>query len=235
MPVDIKICGFTEVSEVGFLADARRMFKVAGDRKDQNGCVRYAGIVMFCEKSKRNVTPEKAAKIIRAIRKLEEEGIFISITAVTVSPDIKQVSIIEELGFDIIQIHGELKKEVLDALSIPVFRAYNIESGDEFREEILNTENGRKISGIVLDAKEPGSGSSFDWNLAGKFDRKGKLLILAGGLNETNVSEAVRIVRPDVVDVSTGVEYKDGTRPGKDPERIREFTDAVINSDAEII
>ena len=230
MPVDIKICGLTDASEVEFLAEARRLFEAADVSEEKSGCVRYAGIVMFCEKSKRNVTPERAAEIIGAIRELENAGIYISITAVTVSPDIEQVRIIESLGFDIIQIHGELKKEVLDVLSIPVFRAYNIESGEEFQEEILNSENGRKISGIVLDAKAPGSGSSFDWNLAGKFDRNGKLLILAGGLNEENVAEAIRIVRPDVVDVSTGVEYKDGVRPGKDPERIRMFTKAVIYS-----
>jgi len=55
-----------------------------------------------------------------------------------------------------------------------------------------------------------------------------KLLLLAGGLNAANVAEAVRTVKPDGVDVSSGVEYENGR--GKDPQKIEEFVAAVMNA-----
>ncbi len=65
--------------------------------------------------------------------------------------------------------------------------------------------------GILLDSKIKGfyggSGVKFDWNLVK--DVKDNLkckIILAGGINPDNVLKAVEAVRPDVIDVSSGVE-----------------------------
>ena len=68
----------------------------------------------------------------------------------------------------------------------------------------------RKITGIVIDSKNFGSGEAFDWQcnkdkLEGKAF-KDKTFILAGGLNSDNVNEAISILHPDIVDVSSGVE-----------------------------
>jgi phosphoribosylanthranilate isomerase len=72
---------------------------------------------------------------------------------------------------------------------------------------------------ILLDAATPGSGQLFDWSLAGEVP-EGKRLILAGGLDPENVTEAVQAVEPWGVDVSTGVERSPGK---KDPLKVKRF------------
>lgn len=211
MDTKIKICGLTNPAEVEFLADHN---------------VKYAGIVMFYEKSKRNNSPETAKPIISALNELKKSGIIIEKVAVTVSPTLDQLQIIEKLGFDIIQIHGELKEEVVANANIPIFRAYNL-SSDLLSEDLINQS---KIKGILFDGKVPGGGKVFDWSLLKKFDKKDKLIILAGGLDESNVAYGIKEVSPDIVDVSSGVEYLEDARIGKDPERIKAFINAVVQT-----
>jgi phosphoribosylanthranilate isomerase len=85
--------------------------------------------------------------------------------------------------------------------------------------------------GVVLDAKAPGglggSGIRLPWKELGntlRSRRKGLRVILAGGLNPENVTEAISLIEPDVVDVSSGVESAPGI---KDHQRMRAFRDAV--------
>ena len=81
---------------------------------------------------------------------------------------------------------------------------------------------------ILLDARVPGgppggTGARFDWALAGRLAQE-RVLLLAGGLTPANVAEAVRRVRPHMVDVASGVE----TAPGvKDAEAMRAFVRAA--------
>ena len=81
------------------------------------------------------------------------------------------------------------------------------------------------IAGYVFDAQTPGSGKAFDWSLVQQIPRDEKLFILAGGLHPGNVAKAIQNMNPDVVDVSSGVEYDD--RPGKDPEKVQAFVCAA--------
>jgi len=211
MDTKIKICGLTNPAEVELIADRN---------------VKYAGIVMFYEKSRRNNSPETAIPIISALKELEKSGIIIEKVAVTVSPTLEQLKIIQKLGFDIIQIHGELKDEVVSNAIIPIFRAYNL-SSDLVIENLINEP---KIKGILFDGKVPGGGKKFDWSLVKKFDKKDKLIILAGGLDASNVTDGIKEVSPDIVDVSSGVEYLDEGKVGKDPERIKAFINAVVQT-----
>ena len=80
---------------------------------------------------------------------------------------------------------------------------------------------------IMLDAKEPGSGTVFDWRLAETVPR-GVRLLLAGGLNIDNVQNAIDKVRPWGVDVATGVESSPGR---KDPKKLRMFIEAAKAGD----
>ena len=74
---------------------------------------------------------------------------------------------------------------------------------------------------ILLDAPDPGSGKVFDWNLAG--DAPGSMkLILAGGLDPSNVAAAIREVEPWGVDVASGVEREPGR---KDPIKLMRFVE----------
>ena len=76
---------------------------------------------------------------------------------------------------------------------------------------------------FVYEGRRSGQGETVDWNLAATLARRGKM-ILAGGLDASNVADAIRIARPFGVDVSSAVESAPGR---KDPEKIREFIDAV--------
>jgi phosphoribosylanthranilate isomerase len=72
---------------------------------------------------------------------------------------------------------------------------------------------------VLLDAPSPGSGKLFDWRLASEMP-DGLRLILAGGLDPDNVADAIQIVEPWGVDVSSGVEASPGR---KDPTKVRRF------------
>ena len=110
-----------------------------------------------------------------------------------------------------------------------VHKIHVAENGDLF----LETHGFRPgvISGILLDSstsEQPGgSGETFDWERvqpwAGVINSITKLII-AGGLRPSNVQEAIHILHPWGVDVSTGVEREPGK---KDPQKVRAFIQAV--------
>lgn len=198
----IKICGLTDVREAEYLNENR---------------VDYAGIVLFCEKSRRNRSIESAKLILKALSP------DIKRVAVMVSPTAQQVRQAAEAGFDHVQIHGEIKPGALDVL--PVFKAFNVKD----MGELPFYQSCPQIVGYVFDGCEPGSGKIFDWNLLKRLPRDGKLFILAGGLCAENVAEALTFVEPDGVDVSSGVERPDGS--GKDAARIKAFVERVRNAE----
>jgi phosphoribosylanthranilate isomerase len=84
----------------------------------------------------------------------------------------------------------------------------------------------------LLDAHDParrgGTGRAVDWEIAAEVSRA-RRIILAGGLEASNVRDAVARVRPFAVDVSSGVEREPGI---KDPGRLRAFVDSVAEADA---
>jgi phosphoribosylanthranilate isomerase len=194
----IKICGLTQPEEAAYLNKNK---------------VDFAGFVMFCPKSKRNVSVEQAAEIMK---KLSPD---IKKVAVVVAPTEEQMKLIEAAGFDYIQIHGKVADELISGSSLPVLKAFNVSDIEEFQhyKELDN------IAGYVFDAGEPGSGKVFDWDMLKDIERDDRLFVLAGGLTPANVAQAIAYVRPDAVDVSSGVEYDD--KPGKDPEKVDGFVD----------
>lgn len=216
----VKICGLTTPEDIACVND------FGAD---------YAGFVLFFPKSKRNLSIETARHL------LEKLAPDILPVAVTVSPTLEQVKQIEETGFQILQVHGTLTDEIVYTCRIPIFRALNIPdcaslaSAPEAIHYFCDTETGTpsiavppSITGVVLDGAIPGNGKGFDWQLSKDFIArldKHLTIILAGGLHAGNVQEAMEILHPDVVDVSSGVEHISGTH--KDPEKIREFINTV--------
>lgn len=192
----VKVCGLTDTVEADYLNKNK---------------VDFAGFVLFFPKSKRNISIEKAEQIMA---ELDEN---IKKVAVIVSPDESEIQQINGSGFDYVQIHGEIKDRLLEQISKPVFKAFNIKD----IKNIHKYQNNAKIVGYVFDSAVPGSGKVFDWSILNDIKRDAKTFILAGGLNDSNVREAVKLVNPDVVDVSSGVEYDSGR--GKDPEKIKQF------------
>ena len=163
----------------------------------------FAGFVMFFEKSHRNISPEKAQKLLSALDP------NIKSVAVTVSPTEEQLEQIHTLGFDYVQIHGKISEKLLSECKTPVIRAINV-SG--------NLDN---VKRILFDSAVPGSGKSFDWSMLEKLPKNPKMLFLAGGLTADNVAKAVAQLRPFAVDVSSGVELAD--KSGKDYQLVQAF------------
>lgn len=210
MSTQIKICGITSVEEAEYLNEAK---------------VDYAGFVFF-EKSKRNVTIEQAERIIHTL------DASIGKVAVTVEPDSRLVEQIEDAGFSILQIHGDVKEQILVQTHLPIWKSFNLTDLSNAREQMnrLHLQED-KIEGYLLDAPSYGSGHTFSWETFQEnseaeellLQLKRKKLILAGGLNEQNVGRGIQIFAPDVVDVSSGVEGQ----KGKEQIKINEFVRKV--------
>lgn len=178
----------------------------------------FAGFVMFFEKSHRNISVQTAQELLALLDK------NIKSVAVTVSPTEEQLEQIYDLGFDYVQIHGNITDEVLKNCKTPIIRAINV-SGIESIGDIENLDN---VKGILFDSAVPGSGKSFDWSMLEKLPKNQKMLFLAGGLTADNVAKAVAQLRPFAVDVSSGVELAD--KSGKDFELVRTFIENARNS-----
>lgn len=137
--------------------------------------------------------------------------------------------IIRESGIDIIQFSGDESPDLLDAVSVPVWKALRFGAGTTLDAASRTIEPwlspATPAVAILIDAALPGqyggTGHRADWDLAARLAERYPV-ILAGGLTPDNVAAAVAQVRPMGVDVSSGVEV-DGT---KDPARIESFIDA---------
>ena len=207
--MEIKICGITKKYEID---------KLISETVD------YAGFVVNYPKSKRNNTISAAKELLNYVKELNEaqDGYSLKTVAVTVSPTLDEIKEIEAAGFDIIQIHGNMDEMLLHQINIPVFRAFNVDDKSD-----ISYINDRKIEAILLDAKIPGQGETFDWEKYTGFEAKDKKFILAGGLNASNVKAGIEKMNPDVVDCSSGVEYEDKSIPGKDVNKIEQFVKEV--------
>lgn len=201
---EIKICGLTCKEDIDIINE----FPIT-----------YAGFVLYVPKSKRNLTLEQAQQLKAGLKE------SVKTVAVTVSPTKEQVELIQEAGFDVIQIHGSLHREVEQYVKIPVFRAINVETEEDIQKVMKEASN--KISYFVFDGRTPGGGETFDWGMLKKTVDNTTKIMLAGGLTEKNVGEAIRLLHPGIVDVSSGVEKETGK--GKDKEKIARFVKAVFN------
>jgi phosphoribosylanthranilate isomerase len=169
--------------------------------------------------SSRKVSTEEAAAIARGLPGgVLKVGVFVD------SPREGLRRAAEECPLDVLQLHGSETPDAVAGLGPRVWKAVRVGPGFS-ADEALRFEG--RVDGILLDTRAEvpgGSGTSFDWDLAGEVRRGASFLILAGGLTPENVGEAIDKVKPDMVDVSTGVE----ARPGrKDPGKVRAFMEAV--------
>ena len=136
--------------------------------------------------------------------------------------------VINSVSLDVLQFHGSETEQECCVFGLPWLKAVamkNAESAKQAESEYPGA------MGLLLDShatgKRGGSGKVFDWSLSRPI---AKPIWLAGGLNSANVAQAIHIVRPFAVDVSSGVEVEPGI---KDASRIRAFIEAVREVDNE--
>ncbi len=208
--VRVKICGITKLEDLHVAVEA------GADA---------LGFIVDVPQSPRNLSIDEAKRLMK------ETPILIKRVAVTVFRDVDQIlRIYDELKPDAIQVHGGslAGKQMHKILGhIPIIRAINIVSREDLKRALIEAEF---FDAILADSHVPGkyggTGITHDWILSRKLREmiRPKPLILAGGLKPENVREAILLVKPFAVDVSSGVERKPGI---KDRDKIISFIKEV--------
>ncbi len=208
MKTRIKICGLTREEDVDAAVAAGA---------DAIGFV-------FYPPSPRYVTPRRAAELARRIPPfIDVVGLFVN-----ASPEQVRASC-AALPINILQFHGDEDAAYCRQFSRPWLRAARVRPGLDLVEFARSFSDAR---GLLLDAFVEGYGGGghvFDWTLIPP-DLPG-FLVLSGGLTAENVGEAIERVRPQAVDVSSGVEMSKGI---KDHDKIAAFVAAVRKADESI-
>ncbi len=202
----VKICGITSVE------DAQAAVAAGADA---------IGLV-FHRGSPRYVSVENAARIVASLPP------FVTPVALFVDPDRELVeSTIERTGVAMLQFHGEELPAECSGFGRPWIKAGRVRAGFDM---LAFAEQYRDASGLLLDAWSAdapgGTGQTFDWSRVPP--QLARRMILAGGLHDGNVGEAIRALRPYAVDVSSGVEASPGR---KDGARIEAFMRVVRSSE----
>jgi len=136
--------------------------------------------------------------------------------------------LVTEVGLDIVQLSGLENASTAALIEAPTWKAIHVPAivhSDTERQSVIQDIHpfvGLAMA-ILLDTKDAsargGTGRSFDWSIAKSLSDNVLPIILAGGLNPENISEAVATVQPFIVDVSSGVE----SGGKKDLNKIRNF------------
>jgi phosphoribosylanthranilate isomerase len=134
------------------------------------------------------------------------------------------------VGLTAVQLCGAESPQFCSAVSVPVIKVLAV--GTDFDFESAEPFRGHAAA-LLLDTyvagKAGGTSQTFDWQQAGEAPEWAPCFV-AGGLDPDNVAEAIRVLRPFAVDVSSGVEASPGI---KDPRKIAAFCAAVRAADAE--
>lgn len=185
----------------------------------------YVGAV-FAE-SARRVTAEQARSLFDGVSGTRRVGVFGPESADAIAWTA------ERAGLDVVQLHGDQTPE--EAMAVKELTGLETWVAIRIGNELMIPNLDAMISSADAmlfdtwaDASLGGTGRAFDWELlTNLLDRQRQArprIVLAGGLTPDLVPRAIAAVRPDVVDVSSGVE----TRPGvKDHDRMRAFAAAV--------
>ena len=198
----VKICGITNQQDV--LAATQ--------------CGAAALGFIFYPSSPRYIKPDNVKKIIRAVPDhVVKVGVFVN----EKPEEIKRV--MEYCALDMIQLHGDETPEYCRQFpEFLIVKAMELKTDDDIHRAL-----DYDVSAILVDARDAGlyggTGKQSNWDLACRLQNK-RHLILSGGLNEENVSEALRTVAPAALDINSGVEVSPGK---KDHRKILQLFDVI--------
>lgn len=210
---DVKFCGLTRPQDTMVALEL---------------AARYAGVILA--EGPRLVTEAQAREVFEPLRGTDigRVGVFGAGSADQIARRAHACRV------DVVQLHGGATPESVDALRAlfggGIWVVLRLEPGASMPADATRVASA--ADALVLDAKVGdrlgGTGVALDWASLGPdvrtLQRAGTRVVLAGGLRDSNVGEAIRLVRPDVVDVSSGVEAAPGI---KDHDRMRAFADAA--------
>jgi phosphoribosylanthranilate isomerase len=192
--VRVKICGITNLmdamSSVGAGCDA-------------------IGFV-FYKKSPRYIAPEKARKIVRELPKqVIKVGVFVN----SKEKEIKDIA--KSCSLDILQFHGSESSEFCNKFKdYKIIKAFRVKNSVDLKE-ISKYKVFAYLFDTFVKSRAGGTGREFDWKLVRHLDSLKRPIFLSGGLTAKNVKQALNIVKPRWVDVSSSVEVSLGKKDNK--------------------
>ena len=196
----VKICGLMEREHVQVAVDAG---------------VDAIGFVFA--PSRRQVTISEARELAREIPPgVLKIGVFVN-----ASPEELEQAY-REVPLDLVQYHGDESADFIEKMGLPAIKVLSVHNEEDVRRAREYEADYFLFDTPGTDFKG-GSGQTFDWELMKACGVQQDTIILAGGLNVENVGEAIRRVKPFMVDVSSGVERM----KRKDESLIRAFIGAV--------
>ncbi len=200
----IKICGITNLKDAS---------AAVGAGADALGFV-------FYPKSPRYIAPQKAAAIIRQLPKqVAGVGVFVNAGEKTIK-DIAKLC-----RLDILQFHGDESPGFCKKFGdYKIIKAFRVKDGIGLKN-MSRYKTFAYLFDTFLNSKVGGTGRRFDWQIIRRIiDKIDRPIFLSGGLTKDNVREAIKILRPTWVDVSSSVEIKPGK---KDHKKVKEFIEEI--------
>ena len=187
----IKICGLTREQ------DAVYCLEKGAD---------FLGFI-FVPSTPRFIEPEKAAIIITKLKAHERKPTVVGVFR-DASPDyVREIAALT--GIDAVQLHGNETDAQIQEIGLPAIKAFRVGT------ELPDTSSHPSAEWLLFDTFDErivgGTGRHFDWSLMGSYPRE-KPFFLAGGIRPDNVSTAISKVRPDVIDIASGVEAEPGIK-----------------------
>jgi phosphoribosylanthranilate isomerase len=191
----IKICGITRAE------DAQRAAALGAD---------FLGFI-FAKESPRYRDAEHVAKIAHSLgpNRPKLVGVFRDEDVETIR------AIAASVPLDVVQLHGAEPNEDIRAIGLPAFKALQI--GDALPDTTAHPD----AAWLLFDSFGGGTGRRFDWSLLNLYSRA-KPFLLAGGITPDNVAAAISLVRPDAIDIASGVESAPGIKDHAKLERLFE-------------
>lgn len=182
----VKICGLKEPEHV---------------QTAVNAGANFIGFVFA--PSKREVSIEQAQALAKHIpASVKKVGVFVNADETFLK------DVYNKVPLDYIQYHGDETNAFIQHIGLPAIKAFSIRN----TADVLNAAS-YDVDYYLFDAPgidyRGGSGHTFDWSLLERSNIPREKVILAGGLNPSNIAQAIQLVQPFGVDVSSGVEQND--------------------------
>jgi phosphoribosylanthranilate isomerase len=199
----IKICGITNEADALFCAEAGADF---------------LGFI-FVPSSPRHIEPEKAGEIEKRLRETANAPKIVGVfqdASVDYINEIRNV-----VSLDVVQLHGSEGDAEIGALDIPAIKTLHV--GDTLPDTHATPNAAWLLFDTFDERRGGGTGRRFDWSLLATYERS-KPFFLSGGLTPDNVVAAVSMVRPDAIDVASGVEASPGI---KDHDKVARLFERV--------
>jgi len=204
----IKLCGFTRIEDIEKVTDLP---------------VSAAGFI-FYKKSRRYVTPQLAGEMALLLREngIKAAGVFVDDDPEAI------MEIVKSAGLDIVQVYSSITANRLFSL-IPVIECVRISGRSQplFPEPLPE---GMVLFDTYSSDSHGGTGKSFNRELIRDYPFRDKMIV-SGGVNEGNVKNIIKELRPGGIDISTGIEISEGI---KSREKILKIMEAIKEAENDI-